>query len=52
MNGKQAKKLRSIARLIHQSIPEHPEGKSKKSVSEIYEGLKRVHKLKLINGKK
>ena len=46
MNGKQSKKLRSMARLINQAIPEHPEGKPKKSVSEIYEGLKKVHKNK------
>lgn len=52
MNGKTAKKLRSMAKLINQSIPDHPEGKPKKSVSEIYEGLKMVHKKKLINGKK
>ena len=39
MNGKQSKKLRSMARIINQAIPEHPEGKPKKSVSEIYEAI-------------
>lgn len=51
MNGKQSKKLRSMATLINQAIPEHPDGKPKKSVSEIYEGLKKVHKNKNQYGK-
>lgn len=45
MNGKQSKKLRAIARMIHHSIPE-AEGKIKKSVGSIYDGLKLVHKNK------
>lgn len=52
MNGKQAKKLRAIARMIYGAIPESPDGKSKKSVSTIYDGLKKVHKNKPHNASK
>lgn len=51
MNGKQAKKLRGVAAMIYQSIPE-AEGKTKKPVSLIYEELKTVHKNKPHNASK
>ena len=51
MNGKQSKKLRAIAAIIYQSIPE-VEGRVKKSVTTIYAGLKTVHKNKPKNANK
>ena len=35
MNGKTAKKLRMMARMLHEGIPDHPEGKPKKSADKI-----------------
>lgn len=43
MNGKQAKKIRSIAALIYQSQPKNA---PQKSVEQIYSELKKVHKNK------
>ena len=45
MRGKQAKKLRDTARMLYMTIPEI-EGKTKKSVSDIYDELKRKFKSK------
>ena len=42
MNGKQSKKLRSMAALFFQSQPLNAE--NKKSLSEIYNNLKSIHK--------
>ena len=43
MNGKQAKKLRNLAAMFYQSTPKD---KRIKAVEEIYDELKKVHKIK------
>lgn len=42
MNGKQSKKLRNMAALFYQSQP--PDMENKKSLQEIYNNLKSIHR--------
>ena len=50
MNGKQSKKIRRIAQMIHSAIPKSADGLMVKSADKIYHELKKVHINKIHHG--